>query len=179
MATILIETDLDVISKQRQLVEEALGPDSIYIRMKETLLDLLNAGDIKGAEKAKAIAETITQMSASILNLRSIVGAGAKHVILKTSISFFASMDQSYDPNNNIHLGFLILMDTSSDLVVSHFGWDSEGPGGSCRGSTYVYLRYTSDGHIRVSNPQIDYRCYSKYPWYQQLWLNNVEIYVI
>lgn len=66
MATILIETDLDVISKQRQLVDEALGPDSVYIRMKETLLDLLNAGDIKGAEKAKAIAETITQMSASI-----------------------------------------------------------------------------------------------------------------
>lgn len=117
--------------------------------------------------------------NASILNLRSIVGAGAKHVILKTSISFFASKKQSYDPNNNIHLGFLILMDTSSDLVVSHFGWDSEGPGGSCRGSTYVDLRYTSDGHIRVSNPKIDYRCYSKYPWYQQLWLNNVEIYVI
>ena len=66
MATILIETDLDVISKQRQLVDEALGPDSIYIRMKETLLDLLNAGDIKGTEKARAIAETITQMSASI-----------------------------------------------------------------------------------------------------------------
>ena len=85
MATILIETKLDVIEKQRKLVEEALGPDSIYIRMKETLLDLLNAGDIKGAEKAKAIAETITQMSASILNLRSIVGAVAKHVILKTS----------------------------------------------------------------------------------------------
>jgi hypothetical protein len=38
MATILIETDLDVISKQRQLVEEALGPDSVYIRMKETLI---------------------------------------------------------------------------------------------------------------------------------------------
>ncbi len=66
MATILIETKLDVIEKQRKLVEEALGPDSIYIRMKETLLDLLNAGDIKGAEKAKAIAETITKMSASI-----------------------------------------------------------------------------------------------------------------
>ena len=66
MATILIETKLDVIEKQKQLVEEALGPDSIYIRMKETLLDLLNQGDIKGTEKARAIAETITQMSASI-----------------------------------------------------------------------------------------------------------------
>ena len=66
MATILIETDLDVISKQRQLVDEALGPDSIYIRMKETLLDLVEKGDIKGQEKAQLISQTITQMSASI-----------------------------------------------------------------------------------------------------------------
>ena len=66
MATILIETDLDVISKQRQLVDEALGPDSIYIRMKETLLDLLNDGSIKGTDKAKVVGETIAQMSASI-----------------------------------------------------------------------------------------------------------------
>ena len=37
MAAILIETKLDVIEKkQRKLVEEALGPDSIYIRMKYT-----------------------------------------------------------------------------------------------------------------------------------------------
>ena len=36
MATILIETKLDVIEKQRKLVEEALGPDSIYIIMKYT-----------------------------------------------------------------------------------------------------------------------------------------------
>ena len=66
MATILIETDLDVISKQRKLVEEALGPDSIYIRMKETLLDLLNDGSIKGTDKAKVVGETIAQMSASM-----------------------------------------------------------------------------------------------------------------
>lgn len=39
MATILVETDLDVVSKQRQLVEEALWPDSVYIRMKETIID--------------------------------------------------------------------------------------------------------------------------------------------
>ena len=31
MTTILIETDLDVVSKQRKLVEEALGHDSVYI----------------------------------------------------------------------------------------------------------------------------------------------------
>ena len=66
MATILIETDLDVISKQRQLVDEALGPDSVYIRMKETLLDLVEKGDIKGQDEAQLISQTITQMSASI-----------------------------------------------------------------------------------------------------------------
>ena len=66
MATIFIETALDVIKKQRQLVEEALGPDSIYIRMKETLLDLLNDGSIKGTDRAKVVGETIAQMSASI-----------------------------------------------------------------------------------------------------------------
>jgi hypothetical protein len=66
MASILIETDLDVVQKQRLLVEEALGPDSVYIRMKETLLDLLSNGDIKGADSAKVVSDTIAQMSASI-----------------------------------------------------------------------------------------------------------------
>ncbi|MFW9602482.1 MAG: hypothetical protein ACMV1B_09195 [Prevotella sp.] len=66
MATILIETDLDVVSKQRLLVEEALGPDSVYIRMKETLIDLMNSGEIKGTDRAKVVGETIAQMSASI-----------------------------------------------------------------------------------------------------------------
>ena len=64
--TIQIETDLDVVSKQRQLVEEALGPDSVYIRMKETLEYMMESGDIKGTDKAKVVGETIAQMSASI-----------------------------------------------------------------------------------------------------------------
>ena len=66
MAMIQIEADLDVVSKQRQLVEEALGPDSVYIRMKETLIDLMNSGEIKGTDRAKVVGETIAQMSASI-----------------------------------------------------------------------------------------------------------------
>lgn len=66
MATILIETKLDVIEKQRKLVEEALGPDSIYIRMKETLEALFTNGGLEKASKAKVIGETIAQMSASI-----------------------------------------------------------------------------------------------------------------
>lgn len=66
MATILIETDLDVVSKQRLLVEEALGPDSVYIRMKETLIDLIDNSELKGTDRAKVIGDTIAQMSASI-----------------------------------------------------------------------------------------------------------------
>lgn len=66
MATILIETKLDVIEKQRKLVEEALGPESIYIRMKETLEALFTNGGLEKASKAKVIGETIAQMSASI-----------------------------------------------------------------------------------------------------------------
>ena len=66
MATIQIETDLDVVSKQRLLVEEALGPDSVYIRMKETLIDLIDKSEIKGTDRAKVVADTIAQMSASI-----------------------------------------------------------------------------------------------------------------
>lgn len=66
MATILIETDLDVVSKQRQLVEEALGADGVYIRMKNTLEDLLAKGEIKGTDRAKVVAETIAGMSGQI-----------------------------------------------------------------------------------------------------------------
>ena len=66
MATILIETDLDVVSKQRLLVEEALGPDSVYIRMKETLIDLIDKSELKGTDRAKVVGDTIAQMSASI-----------------------------------------------------------------------------------------------------------------
>ena len=66
MATILIETDLDVVSKQRLLVEEALGPDSVYIRMKETLIDLIDNSELKGTDRARVVGDTIAQMSASI-----------------------------------------------------------------------------------------------------------------
>ena len=64
--TILEETDLDVVSKQRELVEEALGADGVYIRMKHTLIDLLEAGEIKGTDRAKVVAETISAMSGQI-----------------------------------------------------------------------------------------------------------------
>lgn len=66
MATILIETDLDVISKQRELVTEALSADGVYIRAKETLEELLAKGEIKGTDRAKVVAETIAGMASQI-----------------------------------------------------------------------------------------------------------------
>jgi len=64
--TILLETNIDVVSKQRQLVEEALGPDGVYIRTKETLEELFQDGEVKGTERANVIASTLSQMVNSI-----------------------------------------------------------------------------------------------------------------
>ena len=64
--TIITSTDLDVIDKQKKLVEESLGPDSVYIRMKETLVDLLDKGEIKGPDRASAISQTVAAMSTQI-----------------------------------------------------------------------------------------------------------------
>lgn len=64
--TLVTDTTLDVVSKQKELVQEALGPDGVYIRLKETLLDLLSAGELTGAERADAISQTMSQMSGQI-----------------------------------------------------------------------------------------------------------------
>ena len=64
--TILLETNIDVVSKQRQLVEEALGSDGVYIRTKETLEELFQDGEVKGTERANVIASTLSQMVNSI-----------------------------------------------------------------------------------------------------------------
>lgn len=66
MANILIDTSIDVVEKQKALIDEALGADGVYIRMKETLIDLLDKGELKGTDRAKVIAETIATMSNSI-----------------------------------------------------------------------------------------------------------------
>lgn len=66
MATILIETTLDVIKKQRALVKEALGKEGIYIRAKETLIDLLNTGALTDEARSAVIAETISKMVGDI-----------------------------------------------------------------------------------------------------------------
>ena len=66
MATIIMDTSLDVIDKYKELIEEMISEGSLYIKMKETLIDLLDAGEIKGPDRARVVAETISQMSASL-----------------------------------------------------------------------------------------------------------------
>ena len=68
MATIDIDITLDVIEKQKELAAALMGEDSIYIRMKETLVDLLEKGEIKGTDKARVVSETIAQMAVNLAN---------------------------------------------------------------------------------------------------------------
>ena len=40
----------------------------------------------------------------------------------------------------------LVEMDTPSNLIIADVWLDSESPGGGCRGSTYVCIRYSCGG---------------------------------
>lgn len=63
---ISLETSIDVISKHRELVAEALGPDSVYIRMKETLDSYFKEGALSEPAIAELVTKTISAMSNSI-----------------------------------------------------------------------------------------------------------------
>ncbi len=64
--TVLTTTDLDVVNKQRELTTEALGPDGVYIRLKETLLDLMNNGEIKSTDRANVVSTTLANLAGQI-----------------------------------------------------------------------------------------------------------------
>lgn len=66
MINIITNSSIDVVEKQRLLVEEALAPDGAYIRAKETLNDLLDRGGITEELRAKVIGETISQIAIGI-----------------------------------------------------------------------------------------------------------------
>lgn len=68
MAIININTTLDIVEKQKELAKALMDEDSIYIRMKETLVDLLEKGEIKGTDRAKVVSETIAQMAVNLTN---------------------------------------------------------------------------------------------------------------
>lgn len=66
MVNIITNSAIDVVEKQRLLVDEALAPDGAYIRAKETLNDLLDRGGITEELRAKVIGETISQIAIGI-----------------------------------------------------------------------------------------------------------------
>jgi|GEM_PF-2617129 len=66
MATITVSTELDILDKYESLVKSSLGSESIYIRAKETISDLLVKGGLTGADKAKLIGETIAGLSSGL-----------------------------------------------------------------------------------------------------------------
>ena len=68
MAILLIDTTLDVVKKQKELAAALTDEDSIYIRMKDTLVDLLEKGEIKGTDRARVVSETIAQMAVNLTN---------------------------------------------------------------------------------------------------------------
>lgn len=59
MATIEMDTTLDVVNKYGELVKEALSEESVYARMKENLVDLLNDGAIANTDKVSNIRNSI------------------------------------------------------------------------------------------------------------------------
>jgi len=64
--SIVLDTSLDVIKKYEELSDVATAEGSVYIKMKETLIDLIEAGGLTEGERSKVIAETVAQMSASL-----------------------------------------------------------------------------------------------------------------
>ena len=74
MINIITSTELDVISKQRALVEEAIGPDSAYARFKENLIEIMEAGQVQQSERGKLIGETLSQMAIGITSSAMSVG---------------------------------------------------------------------------------------------------------
>lgn len=66
MTTIVMDTTLDVVNKYNELVQEALGDESIYARMKENLVDLLADGNLKDTDRAKIIGEAMSNMAVGL-----------------------------------------------------------------------------------------------------------------
>lgn len=64
--SVQMDTTLDVVSKYNELVQEALGDESLYSRMKENLVDLLADGNLKATDKAKTIADAVSHMAVGL-----------------------------------------------------------------------------------------------------------------
>lgn len=66
MATVTVNTKLDVIPKFTELMETSLNADSIYARNKETLEVLFQDSALKSNEKAEIISQILGSMAGSI-----------------------------------------------------------------------------------------------------------------
>jgi hypothetical protein len=67
MATITVETELDVTSKYRALIKESLGSESLYIRTKETLDELFKEHSLSSTDKTKIISGVLTAANQSVV----------------------------------------------------------------------------------------------------------------
>lgn len=63
---ILDNTQIDVLSKHRLLVQETLSDESIYVRTREVMSELINDGSLSSGEKAKIIANALASMTSSM-----------------------------------------------------------------------------------------------------------------
>jgi len=66
--TITETNKIDVISKYNELVRESLDGDSVYIRVKETLQEMLTAGEITEGEKGQALASILGSISNGVVS---------------------------------------------------------------------------------------------------------------
>jgi hypothetical protein len=63
-----VNSTLDVNAKYEQLLCTLLNDTSIYIRTKDTLTELVTAGDLGSSDKAKLIAEVLGSLNTSMVN---------------------------------------------------------------------------------------------------------------
>lgn len=66
MTTITVSNTLDVVSKYDTLVQQSLGGNSVYIRAKETVEELVANGVLTGAQKAEVLSSILSSMVTSI-----------------------------------------------------------------------------------------------------------------
>lgn len=68
MSLLTITSSLNVIDKYNQLLDESFAVDSVYIRTKDTLADLIVKGNLDNATSAKIISEVLANLNNSLVN---------------------------------------------------------------------------------------------------------------
>lgn len=68
MATISLSSELDVIGKYKELVEQSLNGDSVYIRTKETLQEMFQDGTITSKERSELLGLVLNNINNAIVS---------------------------------------------------------------------------------------------------------------